>query len=696
MGGGPSRPKPYFGGTPGPEISEGPAPPPSAADEPRQIDSCDENEDPSCFRLCDPMYCDTSEDVMTDPKWKNWDLPSPIVDTGCRICRTHPDYVVKVSQKSEEVAEHVWEVLDGVSELQPAEAFEKGFTLVKTVINFFGLSDQPEQSLTLDLNGLFEKFRQEEAAREAKHFLESLQGKYDAIVERTEELKHYKARSTKDTDLSEIVGSLDNIGGQFRRETILLDFAYYTLPQLYTNAVLQLNMMHLRALVVDPTDAEAKMKDAQSKFDEYAELIKKYHDSALRYRSDSIHTTCSPKREDYGGISSNMEFAYEAADDIVPDREISESAKLQVEWGLGVGSFEDPQTHCHWHGERTDGQSLRHMVNNYKIDVMSGTSSFFSNYVDSFSKLGRAYSRSSFSMASMFEGVDANGHQLWTIRQGDGEYYHIVTSGYGAAKFLSSRPDGKVVHLWEKDDGSGRQRWVITGSDDGGYNVMVSGGVAADRRFLSWSENGLQLSSSLDGSGRQSWILPGFEPQPCSASFVGWDVAGEEVALVTVSGPGPDELDAACCLECRRDSRCQYWLREEKNSGAALCRLRQNPKNDGFSKVPELRGAFFAGVRARNISWNHGGCKKEQRNFGNISAQQCAAQTFLEPSCGGTFMYSQNYPVWGCRCCALGDEGANDENKNWQLYSIYEAAHEVSNNGGCQEPVPKTFGAYYP
>ena len=64
-------------------------------------------------------------------------------------------------------------------------------------------------------------------------------------------------------------------------------------------------------------------------------------------------------------------------------------------------------------------------------------------------------------------------------------------------------------------------------------------------------------------------------------------------------------------------------------------------------------------------------CSAESENLGNMaSPKHCALAASLRKNCGMTFMFSDSYPVWGCRCCVPGDPPNESGNANWSLFSL--------------------------
>ena len=64
-------------------------------------------------------------------------------------------------------------------------------------------------------------------------------------------------------------------------------------------------------------------------------------------------------------------------------------------------------------------------------------------------------------------------------------------------------------------------------------------------------------------------------------------------------------------------------------------------------------------------------CTLQAKDFGPLSYYQCAHKVASDIDCGSTFMYSSNFPDWGCRCCVSGDSILSG-NANWALYSASE------------------------
>ena len=72
-------------------------------------------------------------------------------------------------------------------------------------------------------------------------------------------------------------------------------------------------------------------------------------------------------------------------------------------------------------------------------------------------------------------------------------------------------------------------------------------------------------------------------------------------------------------------------------------------------------------------------CTAGARNVGAfLTAEECAHEMANASECGDTFMFSLNYPDWGCHCCVPGDKINDSGNANWALYSAHESA---SNQG---------------
>lgn len=47
----------------------------------------------------------------------------------------------------------------------------------------------------------------------------------------------------------------------------------------------------------------------------------------------------------------------------------------------------------------------------------------------------------------------------------------------------------------------------------------------------------------------------------------------------------------------------------------------------------------------------------------------CAEMIANHPSCGDLFMFSTNYPEWGCRCCSIDVQNNTTGNDNWAIFS---------------------------
>lgn len=64
-------------------------------------------------------------------------------------------------------------------------------------------------------------------------------------------------------------------------------------------------------------------------------------------------------------------------------------------------------------------------------------------------------------------------------------------------------------------------------------------------------------------------------------------------------------------------------------------------------------------------------CETNVENLGEqTSPEVCADLVLASASCGRTFMLSKMYPVWGCRCCAVGGGVGWEVKPAWDVYTI--------------------------
>eukprot|EP00929_Paragymnodinium_shiwhaense_P089483 TRINITY_DN49626_c0_g1_i1.p1 TRINITY_DN49626_c0_g1~~TRINITY_DN49626_c0_g1_i1.p1 ORF type:complete len:1165 (-),score=260.09 TRINITY_DN49626_c0_g1_i1:50-3544(-) len=65
-------------------------------------------------------------------------------------------------------------------------------------------------------------------------------------------------------------------------------------------------------------------------------------------------------------------------------------------------------------------------------------------------------------------------------------------------------------------------------------------------------------------------------------------------------------------------------------------------------------------------------CAVKWQNVGEFpTTEDCARAVLAREGCGSTFMFSYEYPSWGCHCCAPGGEaGDGTANENWDLYAV--------------------------
>lgn len=49
---------------------------------------------------------------------------------------------------------------------------------------------------------------------------------------------------------------------------------------------------------------------------------------------------------------------------------------------------------------------------------------------------------------------------------------------------------------------------------------------------------------------------------------------------------------------------------------------------------------------------------------------ECAKKAKVFGLCGDTFMFSKDYPVWGCKCCDINDSPLHNGEELWALYSV--------------------------
>merc|ERR1719322_2221668 len=74
------------------------------------------------------------------------------------------------------------------------------------------------------------------------------------------------------------------------------------------------------------------------------------------------------------------------------------------------------------------------------------------------------------------------------------------------------------------------------------------------------------------------------------------------------------------------------------------------------------------------------GCKEQKYDMGKFdSADKCAVEAATRKCT--TFMWSQSYPSWGCRCCTSTARHP-DNNPNWNVYSFKNQSAPYSLTAG--------------
>jgi len=70
-------------------------------------------------------------------------------------------------------------------------------------------------------------------------------------------------------------------------------------------------------------------------------------------------------------------------------------------------------------------------------------------------------------------------------------------------------------------------------------------------------------------------------------------------------------------------------------------------------------------------------CGEEARGFGPmLTPGECAVNIYKwKEICSDSFMFSESYPEWGCRCCVEGDT----PEKGAELWSLYSVSDCIDN-----------------
>eukprot|EP00933_Yihiella_yeosuensis_P006862 TRINITY_DN11168_c0_g1_i1.p1 TRINITY_DN11168_c0_g1~~TRINITY_DN11168_c0_g1_i1.p1 ORF type:complete len:329 (-),score=79.02 TRINITY_DN11168_c0_g1_i1:163-1149(-) len=69
-------------------------------------------------------------------------------------------------------------------------------------------------------------------------------------------------------------------------------------------------------------------------------------------------------------------------------------------------------------------------------------------------------------------------------------------------------------------------------------------------------------------------------------------------------------------------------------------------------------------------------CETPAENIGEFKTpEECARQAIVQKECGNSIMFSESYPEWGCRCCAIDTPPA--EQGEGDLWSVYQFTYTV-------------------
>ena len=79
-------------------------------------------------------------------------------------------------------------------------------------------------------------------------------------------------------------------------------------------------------------------------------------------------------------------------------------------------------------------------------------------------------------------------------------------------------------------------------------------------------------------------------------------------------------------------------------------------------------------IRAQCLYKSNSECGSQAVDLGYFpDAESCGQQATTEAQCGEFFMFSSDYPSWGCRCCSPdGGELGGASHALWDLYSVEE------------------------
>ena len=95
--------------------------------------------------------------------------------------------------------------------------------------------------------------------------------------------------------------------------------------------------------------------------------------------------------------------------------------------------------------------------------------------------------------------------------------------------------------------------------------------------------------------------------------------------------------------------------------------LLENRKGEDFGDTTKALDTTTGTV----LTHSSAQCSAEGENLGNkASPKDCALAASIRKNCGMTFMFSDSYPVWGCRCCVPDDPPNESGNANWSLFSL--------------------------
>lgn len=94
----------------------------------------------------------------------------------------------------------------------------------------------------------------------------------------------------------------------------------------------------------------------------------------------------------------------------------------------------------------------------------------------------------------------------------------------------------------------------------------------------------------------------------------------------------------------------------------------------GMLLIENSKGKDFRDANTTVLTHSSAQCSTESENLGTMpSLKQCALAVSITKYCGMTFMFSESYPVWGCRCCVPDDPPNESGNANWNLFSLGSA-----------------------